>query len=140
MKLFENIKDFFFAAEDDDVDFADAPVRNDPRAERAAAAIEHEEAVAAAEGGNAGGNADNGAGQGNGGGQNNAGPYADGGSGSMGGPGYGYTGVRGGLFTGLNDRFDRLNAYIKQYDDLLCRLVLENGAVTKITVCTGDNM
>ncbi|MBR4361644.1 MAG: cell division protein SepF [Ruminococcus sp.] len=56
MKLFENIKDFFFAAEDDDVDFADAPVRNDPRAERAAAAIEHEEAVAAAEGGNAGGN------------------------------------------------------------------------------------
>ena len=93
----------------------------------------------------AGGNADNGAGQGNGGGQNNggsvnAGPYADGGSGSMGGPGYGYTGVRGGLFTGLNDRFDRLNAYIRQYDDLLCRLVLENGAVTKITVCTGDNL
>ena len=68
-----------------------------------------------------------------------AGPYADGGS-AMGGPGYGYTGVRGGLFGGLDDRFDRLNAYIKQYDDLLCRLVLENGAVTKITVCTGDNL
>ena len=73
------------------------------------------------------------------GGSINAGPYADGGS-AMGGPGYGYTAVRGGLFTGLNDRFDRLNAYIKQYDDLLCRLVLENGAVTKITVCTGDNL
>lgn len=69
----------------------------------------------------------------------NAGPYADGGS-AMGGPGYGYTGVRGGLFGGLEDRYDRLNAYIKQYDDLLCRLVLENGAVTKITVCTGDNL
>lgn len=68
-----------------------------------------------------------------------AGPYADGGS-AMGGPGYGYTAVRGGLFGGLDDRFDRLNAYIKQYDDLLCRLVLENGAVTKITVCTGDNL
>jgi hypothetical protein len=73
------------------------------------------------------------------GGSINAGPYADGGS-AMGGPGYGYTGVRGGLFGGLIDRFDRLNAYIKQYDDLLCRLVLENGAVTKITVCTGDNL
>lgn len=73
------------------------------------------------------------------GGSINAGPYADGAS-AMGGPGYGYTGVRGGLFGGLNDRFDRLNAYIKQYDDLLCRLVLENGAVTKITVCTGDNL
>lgn len=73
------------------------------------------------------------------GGSINAGPYADGGS-AMGGPGYGYTGVRGGLFGGLDDRFDRLNAYIKQYDDLLCRLVLENGAVTKITVCTGDNL
>ena len=103
-----------------------------------------------AAGGNAGGNADNGAASGNSansangnsgaGGSVNAGPYADGGSGSMGGPGYGYTGVRGGLFTGLNDRFDRLNAYIRQYDDLLCRLVLENGAVTKITVCTGDNL
>ena len=68
-----------------------------------------------------------------------AGPYADGGS-AMGSPGYGYTGVRGCLFGGLDDRFDRLNAYIKQYDDLLCRLVLENGAVTKITVCTGDNL
>lgn len=73
------------------------------------------------------------------GGSINAGPYADGGS-AMGGPGYGYTGVRGGLFGGLEDRFDRLNAYIKQYDDLLCRLVLENGAVTRITVCTGDNL
>ena len=73
------------------------------------------------------------------GGSVDAGPYADGGS-AMGGPGYGYTAVRGGLFGGLDDRFDRLNAYIKQYDDLLCRLVLENGAVTKITVCTGDNL
>lgn len=73
------------------------------------------------------------------GGSINAGPYADGAS-AMGGPGYGYTGVRGGLFGGLEDRFDRLNAYIRQYDDLLCRLVLENGAVTKITVCTGDNL
>ena len=73
------------------------------------------------------------------GGSVDAGPYADGAS-VMGGPGYVYTGVRGGLFGGLEDRFDRLNAYIKQYDDLLCRLVLENGAVTKITVCTGDNL
>ena len=79
-----------------------------------------------------------GAGQSNGG-SVNAGPYADSGS-AMGGPGYGYTAVRGGLFGGLDDRFDRLNAYIKQYDDLLCRLVLENGAVTRITVCTGDNL
>ena len=82
--------------------------------------------------------ASSGAGQSSGG-SINAGPYADGGS-AMGGPGYGYTAVRGGLFGGLDDRFDRLNAYIKQYDDLLCRLVLENGAVTKITVCTGDNL
>ena len=82
--------------------------------------------------------ASSGAGQSSGG-SVDAGPYADGGS-AMGGPGYGYTGVRGGLFGGLNDRFDRLNAYIRQYDDLLCRLVLENGAVTKITVCTGDNL
>lgn len=59
---------------------------------------------------------------------------------AMSSPGYGYAGVRGGMFSGLSNRFDRLNAYIRQYDDLLCRLVLENGAVTKITVCTGDNM
>ncbi|MBP5362312.1 MAG: cell division protein SepF [Ruminococcus sp.] len=51
MKLFENIKDFFFAAEDEEADFADSPIHGDPRAERAAAAFEHEEAVAAAEGG-----------------------------------------------------------------------------------------
>ena len=50
MKLFENIKDFFFAAEDEEADFADTPIHADPRAERAAAAIEHEEAVAAASG------------------------------------------------------------------------------------------
>lgn len=53
MKLFENIKDFFFAAEDEDGDFADSPIHADPRAERAAAAFEHEEAVAAAESGSA---------------------------------------------------------------------------------------
>lgn len=35
MKLFENIKEFFFAAEDDDMDQADVPVRHTER-ERAA--------------------------------------------------------------------------------------------------------
>ena len=54
MKLFENIKDFFFAAEDEDGDFADTPIHADPRAERAAAAFEHEEAVAAAAAGEGG--------------------------------------------------------------------------------------
>ena len=89
-----------------------------------------------------GGSQSNGAGQNGGtGGSVNAGPYADDGAdAAMSSPGYGYAGVKGGLFGGLSNRFDRLNAYIRQYDDLLCRLVLENGAVTKITVCTGDNM
>ncbi|MBP3309834.1 MAG: cell division protein SepF [Ruminococcus sp.] len=32
MKLFENIKEFFFAAEDDDMDQADIPVRHSDRA------------------------------------------------------------------------------------------------------------
>lgn len=43
MKIFENIKDFFFAAEDEDGDFADTPLHSDPRAERAALSSEHEE-------------------------------------------------------------------------------------------------
>lgn len=100
--------------------------------------------VSTAGGGNGGAASGSSAGSASGnsgaGGSVSAGPYADDGNGGVSSPGYGYTGVRGGLFSGLNDRFDRLNAYIKQYDDLLCRLVLENGAVTKITVCTGDNM
>lgn len=89
-----------------------------------------------------GGSQSNGTGQNGGaGGSVNAGPYADDGAdAAMSSPGYGYAGVRGGMFSGLSNRFDRLNAYIRQYDDLLCRLVLENGAVTRITVCTGDNM
>ena len=45
MKIFENIKDFFFAAEDEDGDFADTPIHADPRAERAALSSEHEEAA-----------------------------------------------------------------------------------------------
>ena len=36
MKLFENIKEFFFAAEDEDGDYADAPVRADRDSDRPA--------------------------------------------------------------------------------------------------------
>ncbi|MCQ2490036.1 MAG: cell division protein SepF [Ruminococcus sp.] len=50
MKLFENFKDFFFAADEEEGDFVDSPIHADPRAERAAAAIEREEAVAAESG------------------------------------------------------------------------------------------
>ena len=70
---------------------------------------------------------------------NNGSSNGNGGSGYATG-GYGYTGVRGGLFSAFSNGYDRLNAYIEQYGDLLCRLVLENGAVTSVTVCTGDNM
>ena len=56
------------------------------------------------------------------------------------GEGYGYLGVEGGLFDRISSGFDRINAYLARYDDLLCRLVIENGAVTRITVCTKDNM
>jgi len=35
---------------------------------------------------------------------------------------------------------DRINAYLDRYGDLLCRLTLEDGSVTQITVCTADNM
>ena len=34
MKLFENIKDFFFAAEDEDGDFADTPMGAESREQR----------------------------------------------------------------------------------------------------------
>ena len=34
MKLFENIKEFFFAPEDDEIDQADVPVRHSSRSER----------------------------------------------------------------------------------------------------------
>lgn len=56
------------------------------------------------------------------------------------GEGYGYLGVEGGLFDRISSGYDRINAYMTRYDDLLCRLVIENGAVTGITVCTKDNM
>lgn len=68
------------------------------------------------------------------------GPYAGDGSSANESGGYGYTGVQGGLFASFSSDYDRLNAYIDRYGDLLCRLVLENGAVTKVTVCTEDNM
>lgn len=48
MKLFDNIKDFFFAAEDEDGDIADTPVRSDIRGERSgfSSGSEHEEVSA----------------------------------------------------------------------------------------------
>lgn len=54
--------------------------------------------------------------------------------------GYGYTGVQGGLFSAFSDEGDRLRAYLERYDELLCRVTLENGQVTGLTVCTGENM
>ena len=48
MKLFDGIKDFFFAAEEDDFEQMDAPVRAE-REERAPKSIEREEAVSAAQ-------------------------------------------------------------------------------------------
>ena len=46
MKLFDGIKDFFFAAEEDDFDQLDAPVRTE-REERPAKSVEREEAPSA---------------------------------------------------------------------------------------------
>ncbi|MBR1823655.1 MAG: cell division protein SepF [Ruminococcus sp.] len=46
MKLFDGIKDFFFAAEEDDFDQLDAPVRTE-REERPVKAVEREEAPSA---------------------------------------------------------------------------------------------
>ena len=48
MKFFDGIKDFFFAAEEDDFEQMDAPVRAE-REERAPKSIEREEAVSAAQ-------------------------------------------------------------------------------------------
>ncbi len=44
MKIFDNLKDFFFAAEDEDVDYADTPMRSE-RAER----VEQRQAAYAAQ-------------------------------------------------------------------------------------------
>ena len=46
MKLFDGIKDFFFAAEEDDFDQLDAPARTE-REERPAKSVEREEAPSA---------------------------------------------------------------------------------------------
>ncbi|MBR2783212.1 MAG: hypothetical protein IKD93_03355 [Firmicutes bacterium] len=54
--------------------------------------------------------------------------------------GYGYAQVEGGLFSAFGSDLDRINAYLDRYGDLLCRLTLEDGSVTQITVCTADNM
>ena len=56
------------------------------------------------------------------------------------GEGYGYLGVEGGLFDRISSGYDRINAYIARYGDLLCRLTVEDGAVTKIAVCSKDNL
>ena len=47
MKLFENIKDFFFASEEEEGDAADSPVRSESRSEQPAYQnnIEREESV-----------------------------------------------------------------------------------------------
>lgn len=72
----------------------------------------------------------------NGGAANNGGDTAGGGDRK----GYGYAQVEGGLFSAFGSDLDRINAYLDRYDDLLCRLTLEDGSVTQITVCTADNM
>ena len=48
MKLFDGIRDFFFAAEEDDFEQMDAPVHTEHEAERAVKSIEREEAPAPA--------------------------------------------------------------------------------------------
>lgn len=45
MKLFDKVQDFFFAAEDDDADYNDAPIRSSDRAER----VEQRQAAFAAQ-------------------------------------------------------------------------------------------